>query len=136
MRCEKDSETKKFKEQIEKTSKNLSFGNFCPKYPIFNTLWGVKWSWKIYNASPIILLIFLQFAKKIDFWEFVFKRDQYFVGSCSRVCNMKYSKYTLFLVSRRSRWRPKDSRVCVHTYVRHMVSRKPFITFFWNFAVS
>ena len=45
-----------------------------------------------------------------------------------------------FLVSRRSRWRPKDSRPSVRTSVRasvrHAVARKPFITFFWNCAVS
>ena len=45
-----------------------------------------------------------------------------------------------FLVSRRSRWRPKDSRLCVRAsvrpYVCHAVARKPFITFFWKFAVS
>ena len=52
-----------------------------------------------------------------------------------------FSKKMQFLVSRRlAEKRPKESRPFVRPFVRssvrHAVSRKPFITFFWNFAVS
>ena len=53
-------------------------------------------------------------------------------------CPIKLYKYKLFyfphffslLVSRRSRWRPRDSRPYVRPCVRHAVALKPFITFF------
>ena len=100
---------------------------------------GGTWILRSPTTSPRDQKIF--FLKiNTHYWN----RQHFFIQKKKRMGNWRLFAFFVernqFLVSRRSRWRPKDSRPCIRTYVRayvrHAVARKPFITFFWNFAVN